>query len=218
MNKKPTIIYSSVTLEKLAKYFDFDIIYSDKKFKDWFGFKYNLLEEEKTMLDNLIQKHRLKLPAYLEEKLKVKFITPILNKVDFFTGELDDWYEMTIGHEFDNVVLSGATDYIVATGTKVPKIPYFFLQEFKPSKPSGDPEIQLLAQLITALAINQQNSIKGGYIVGQLWYFSILEKEGDKYKYYVSRNFDALSFKKLYQIYNILQAVKSEALGLCKNP
>ena len=92
-------------------------------------------------------------------------------------------------------------------------MPYFFLQKFKPSKPTGDPEIQLLAQLLTALAINGKTLIKGGLIVGQLWHFAFLEKKGDQYFYYISPALDALIPEKLHQIYRNLQAVKAEALA-----
>ena len=127
--------------------------------------------------------------------------------------KLDDWYEINITYEFEEVILKGTADYLVATGSRVPQMPYFFLQKFKPSKPTGDPEIQLLAQLLTALAINGKTLIKGGLIVGQLWHFAFLEKKGDQYFYYISPALDALIPEKLHQIYRNLQAVKAEALA-----
>ena len=213
MDDKPTLSFSNVTLSKIEQYFDVEIIYSEAIFKGWFVYDYHLSNDDKEQLDKLIKKNRLKLHAYLEEKLKAKFIIPVLNLVEFHTGQLDDWYETVISYEFEHVILNGTADYLVASGSKVPKTPFFFLSKFKPTKPSNDPELQLLLQLIAALAINEANVIKGGFIISAQWFFASLRKVENKYIYYVSPAFDALIPEKLYQIFTNLQAVKAEALA-----
>lgn len=217
MISKKKLSFSKINLKDLKNYFDIKITYTKVIFRDWFNYSYSLDETEQQVLKQLIERHALRLGAYKEEKLKVKFIGTILNQVNFLTNEIDDWYEVSIEHEFENVILTGIADYLVAAGTKEPETPYFFLQEFKASQPDQDPEVQLLAQMIATLAHNESQTIKGGYILGQLWKFAILEKIGDKsYHYYVSASFDALIYEQLKQIYINLQAVKKEAIELTK--
>lgn len=68
MSDKPTLSFSNATLSKIEQYFDVEIIYSKTAFESWFDFKYQLSEKEKIILEELIEKHNLKLTAYLEEK------------------------------------------------------------------------------------------------------------------------------------------------------
>jgi hypothetical protein len=98
---------------------------------------------------------------------------------------------------------------MVATGIDQAKKPYFFIQEFKPSLPDRNPEVQLLAELLIAMEKNKTTIMRGGYIIGQFWKFIILEKIGEnQFEYFVSPAFDALKLPDLTQIYVILQAVK----------
>lgn len=217
MDNKPTLSFSNASLNKLALYFDFELIFEERVFEDWFSFKYHLSANELDTLRSLIEKHRLKLPAYTEEKLKVKFITPILNLVDFYQDQLDDWYEVEMKQEFEHVILKGIVDYLVAEGSAVPKLPYFFLQEFKYTFPDKDPKYQLLAEMIAALEMNPSHEMKGGFIVGALWYFALLRKVEERYFFYISPGYNALDFEDLQYIFTILQSVKAEALEAITN-
>lgn len=71
--------------------------------------------------------------------------------------------------------------------------------------------------MIAATALNPSDTMKGCFVVGALWYFTLLKKVGEKYEYYISSGFDALMPKKLYQIFTNLQAVKAEALAAIAN-
>ncbi len=121
---------------------------NNSKFDDWFQYHYAISENEITFLDNLLKKHYLHLSSYFEDTLKIKFIGPILNQVDFTAEYIQDWYHASLGGEVNGVEIKGFADYMVATGTREPHKPYFFIQEFKPSIPDKDPEIQLLAELL----------------------------------------------------------------------
>jgi hypothetical protein len=166
-------------------------------------------------LEKLIQKHRRRLPLYSEEKLKMKFLSPILNQVDFLTNDFQDWYDSTISGFVNGVELKGFADMMVAKGIYEPEKPYFFIQEFKPSKPDRDPEVQLLAEMLVAIEKNNSTILRGSYIIGRNWYFVILEKIGENsYEYFVSKQFDSLELDALKQIYINLQAVK---LNYCKD-
>ncbi|MCC5946011.1 MAG: hypothetical protein JJT94_13860 [Bernardetiaceae bacterium] len=179
------------------------------KFEEWFSFDYPLSDEEISLLEKLIEKHALMLPAYQEEDLKMKFLSPIFNQVDFFTSDFHEWYEPHFSGKVNGYELKGFVNFMVAKGFDVPEKPYFFIQEFKPSIPDKNPEYQLLAEMLVAIEKNQTSIFRGGYIIGQLWKFVILEKIAEnQFEYFVSEAFDSLKIKDLKQIYVNLQAVK----------
>jgi len=182
---------------------------NDDKFKEWFEFPYSINESEMIVLSELIKKHRRLLASYSEEKLKMRFLSIILNQVDFSTNRVQDWYDISISGFVNGVELKGFADFMVAEGVKVPHKPYFFIQEFKPTQSDKDVEDQLLAEMLIAIELNQSVQIFGSFIVGQFWKFVILEKiANNQYEYFVSEAFDSLKLVDLKQIYVILQAVK----------
>ncbi len=179
------------------------------KFDDWFGFPYKFSSSEGAFLKRLIQKHHRRLTSYSEEKLKIKFIGAILNQVDFDNEPIQDWYEPSFSGKVNQAYIKGFVDFMVAKGSDVPKNPYFFIQEFKPSIPDQHPEPQLLAEMLVAIERNQKTIFRGGYIIGQYWKFVILEKiKENTFEYFVSESFDSLKLPELKQIYINLQAVK----------
>ncbi len=98
---------------------------------------------------------------------------------------------------------------MVAKGKKTPEEPYFFIQEFKRTQNTSDPEDQLLAEMLVAMEINKTNIFQGAFIIGQNWFFVVVEKlKSGNYEYFVSRQFDCLNIENLRQIYINLQAAK----------
>ena len=70
-----------------------------------------------------------------------------------------------------------------------------------------------MAELISAVELNNEISMRGAYIVGAIWNFVILEKLGkDKYQYFVSENFDSTKIEDLKGIYRNLMFVKNEII------
>ena len=179
------------------------------KFDEWFSFAYKLKPTETRLFKALIDKHIMLMMSYMEEDLKAKFLIPIFNQVDFMTDTRNDWYDASLSGIVNGVEIKGFTDYMVASGTRDPRKPYFFIQEFKPSIPDRNPEVQLLAEMLVTIEKNQTNIMRGGYIIGQFWKFIILEKvQENQFEYFTSPAFDALDFADLKKIYIILQAVK----------
>lgn len=164
--------------------------------------------DEKDLLKYLLNKHRPYFSVYSEGELKAKFITPILNKVDFMIGDVKDWYERPLRTVLNEFEIGGYTDYMVAKGEDEPELPYFFLQEYKPSVSNTPPESQLLAELIVALHLNDVPEMKGGTVQGQYWKFMIVERKETQWFYYTSKSFDAADFDDLCGIYNCLRFIK----------
>lgn len=207
-----TINYSTLTLNELEEIFDIDKNYDRNKFDAWFNHTYLFTQEERIFLEALLTKHIGIINYYTELELISKFIAPILNRVDFTVKDkhIRDWYEVSLKYEYKNITFNGRCDYVVARGYDKPVNPYFFIQEFKQASASF-PEDQLLGEMIVSLKINSSTTIKGAYIIGSVWTFVILEEiEEDKYKYFISKKYDAIEIDDLMQIYKNLQIVKRE--------
>ncbi len=205
-----TISFSTVKFADLARLVDLRQIIDDSVFAEWFGYEYPLNEDEKQLLLTLIEENRQFMLSYSEDELKMKFLAPLLNAVHFHTDHIRDWYQRPLKAKINNVILSGYTDFMVATGIKEPEKPYFFIQEFKKTKIDTDPEDQLLAEMLVAMTLNQMTIMHGAYIIGKIWNFVILTQQAQNhYEYYVSLAFDSSNPEALQQIYTNLQAVKA---------
>ena len=158
---------------------------------------------------------------YKEENLKVRFIGPILNKINFIIDDnIKDFYNEKLTYKNENFIFNGEVDFVVANtdGLFNSEKPYFFIQEFKQEKGSSEPEYQLLAELIAGVELNNQKFMKGAYIKGINWHFLILERlKKHKYQYFVSQQFDSTRIDDLTAIYKNLLFVKQEIIEMIKN-
>jgi len=154
--------------------------------------------------------------SYNEEDLKINFIAPILNKIRFKSYEknIRAFYELQMTYQTNKFILTGTIDFAVSEGLVESKKPYFFIQEFKISEEYGNPRPQLLAELISAVELNDWRFIKGAYIIGGNWHFAILEKLAlGQYQYFISQNFDSTKIEDLKLIYKNLLFVKNEIIA-----
>jgi len=188
-----------------------------KVFCNWFEAPIKISSDDNVFFDSLIKEHYFLMSSYNEEELKVKFISPILNRVKFtdVEHEIRDFYEEKITYRTDRFVLTGTTDFLVSKGLEYSKKPYFFIQEFKKSIANDDPRPQLLAELISAVELNGFKVIKGAFIIGENWNFVILDKQkNDKYQYFVSHTLNSTNINDLQQIYKNLLFVKHEIIKM----
>lgn len=149
-----------------------------------------------------------------EEDIKVFFIIPIIDLVNFYVfGKYRAFMEATIAAKLLDAqgnmqYLRGRVEFVVATGEQDPQTPFFFLNEYKPQiKAVSDPQGQLLIAMLTAQAKNNglHLPIYGLYTIGQNWFFVILQGN----EYVVSKQFDSIDENDLKQIINMLQYVKN---------
>ncbi len=201
--------FSNISFSELNKIVSLEKSYNFDKFKEWFETDFELSETDLQFLEKLRKKQYPFLFSYSEEDLKVKFIAPILNQVDFIVNKINDFYHASLKAEINGIEFNGFADYVVAKGVKEPEKPYFFVQEFKPNLGAKDVEDQLFAELLAGIAINESTLMRGAYIIGQNWRFVIMEKdENNNYTAFVSKQFDSLELDDLKQIYKNLQIVK----------
>jgi len=215
----PTYSFSKITNNELRNLVDIQKEINSNKFLDWFSNKIKISQELEEFFYQLILENIDLIYDYNEEDLKVNVIIPILNKIKFksFDNKFRDFYELQLRYETKEFIFSGTTDFVVSKGLIRSTKPYFFIQEFKKGQINAYPEPQLLAELISAVELNNQKSIRGAYIVGAIWNFVILEKLGEnKYQYFVSANFDSTKIEDLKDIYRNLIFVKNEIIEMIK--
>ncbi len=209
MSYKKRISFSHITYKDISSLVNIKQIIEDTVFHEWFDYPIFLTSDEEAFLDRLLSKHKRFLNTYSEEELKTKFIAPILNQVDFMTETVRDWYDRPLQAVINGTLLKGNVDYMVAKGIEEPERPYFFIQEFKKSRGGDvDPKNQLLAEMLVALKLNKEFTMRGAYIIGSIWNFTTLQLEDTTYTYVVSSSFDSLRIRDLQAIYKNLQAVK----------
>ena len=153
---------------------------------------------QQNMIENLF--------AWNEQEWIAKFIGPVMTLINFTTQKTNSFHERSLLAVINGVEISGRVDGIIAAGQKVPKKPYFCLQEYKKEKDTdiGDPIGQTLSAMLVAQAINNDNlPVYGGYVRGRDWFFMVLEGK----EYAISRQFDA-SEEDLFDIFRILKALK----------
>jgi len=212
-NRIPTYSYSKIKDSDLRELFSIKERIDKEIFDNWFDNSIVLESDTIEFLEKLLEEESVFIKKYNEEDLKVNFIIPILNRVNFkmIDIEIRAFYEGSLSYKTERFILQGTPDFFVAKGLFFSEKPYFFIQEFKKGRYGLDPEPQLLAELISAVELNDFSSMRGAYIVGGIWNFVILQKiEVDRYEYFVSPNFDSTKIDDLQGIYRNLIFVKNE--------
>ena len=193
-NQIPTYRYSQIRDTELKKLFEIKQNLDKSIFEQWFNNQQKINKEVEGFLNDLIAENESLVERYYEEDLKIYLISPLLNQIKFFNRdkEIRGFYELPMSYATDQFILSGTVDFVVSKGLVESTKPYFFIQEFKRHEEYGNPRPQLLAELISAVELNDWRFIKGAYITGGNWYFVILEKLAlHKYQYFISQNFDS---------------------------
>lgn len=202
---KPKLTFGNISPIELLQYFSIEEN-EDNNILDISDIEISKNSED--LLNNLIVKHKKYFIDYTEEEIKMLFISPILYDISLRENNIREWYERELSFEFDNIILSGKTDFMLASGTIIPEEPYFFIQEYKRSIPNGNPKWQLLAELLVTINKNGNKPILGSYNLGQYWHFIKLIKQDDKYIVFSSESYDSLKIDDLKIIYKNLKAVK----------
>ncbi|MCK5898160.1 MAG: hypothetical protein KAG06_03730 [Methylococcales bacterium] len=213
----PIYQYSRIRDNDLNELFEIEKNLDETIFNQWFNNEIEVDVDTQIFLENLIKDNRVLIESYNEEDLKINVISPILSRVKFksFENKIRDFYEASLIYKTDKFILKGTADFMVSEGLVESKKPYFFIQEFKRSEEYGNPRPQLLAELISAVELNDWQFIKGAYIIGGNWHFAILEKlERHKYQYFISKNFDATKVADMSLIYKNLMFVKHEIMKM----
>jgi len=216
-NNIKTYSFSKMRDSELNQLFNIEQKINKKIFNSWFDNNISITKDIYNFLEELLEEEKEYISFYDEEDLKMRFLSPILLKVNFKNADFRDFYDEKLVYKTEEFILNGEVDFTISTSLRVAKKPYFFIQEFKRAEDYSNPRPQLLAELIAGVELNSWDSIKGAYIVGAIWNFVILERvKKHTYNYYISQNFDSTKIDDLTDIYKNLFFVKNEIIEMVK--
>ena len=211
----PIYQYSKIRDIDLDKIVNISQEINHAKFNNWFINDIKIDNKDKLFLLELLKQEEDYISLYSEETLKMRFLSPLFRRINFRTAHFQDFYNEKLIYKTDKFILSGEVDFVISTGLRRAKKPYFFIQEFKRSEEYGNPRPQLLAELISAVELNGWKEIKGAYIIGENWNFVILEKlDRHKYQYFISRTFNSTFLTNLQEIFKNLLFIKNEIIQM----
>jgi len=198
--------FESWTYEDVEETFNLTSVKNSDILKKWLSSKINITENHKIIIDDLKDLLSNNFISWNEDELKMQFIAPLISMIKFATLNYKPFSQRILTLKTEKIEISGIVDFMIAHGKARPKVPYFFLHEYKQQHPSkkNDPFGQLLISMVAAQIKNKNNNpIYGVVVEGRFWYFLILEKNN----YHQSKAFDACE-DDIYQIYAILCKVK----------
>ena len=166
-----------------------------------------LSDEEKSVADVLQEQLRMMVEGWNEYDMSILFIGPIFNIIKSQHRAYRTFFNHSLKATLNNKEINGRVDGMLAKGWQIPTKPLFFLQEYKSeSGPNGDPLGQLLIEMVTAQALNNEpeQAIYGCYIIGRNWFFVVLKDN----KYAVSNVYVATQTA-IYDIVGILKKVQT---------
>jgi hypothetical protein len=175
----------------------------------WITSSFTLKEDENVMLDKIYEEIAEDGDYWNEEELKIKAVGLLFFLADITVkNKIKVFYERPLSATINGYSISVVVDCMVATPMifNSPKLPYFFLQEFKKGKgEKKDPEAQMLSAMLIAQDKNKDDKpIFGGFLVGSNWRYATLVGQN----YCISRQFDASNKQDLLQIVYILRSLK----------
>ena len=126
-----------------------------------------------------------------EEELKMHFIGPLFQLVNFEGKQFNAFAGRPLSAVVGEYELKGIVDGLIARGYLEPVTPYFCLQEYKPEKGRDiDPAGQVLAAMLAARVVNaDKEPVYGCYVLGRLWFFVTLS--GSEQTFGISDSLDA---------------------------
>ena len=138
-----------------------------------------VMAEQLPLLKKIVKNSGQKIIYWNEQELIMKHIAFILDVVDLSGADFDTFAERNLSGKVEGVEFSGIVDFLVARGRYEPREPYFFIQEYKRFKmgPNSDPQAQVLAEMLVAQNLNNQDTVYGCYIIGKYWYFVVLQNK-----------------------------------------
>jgi hypothetical protein len=176
---------------------------------DWLAVENTIKNSE------IAQLERIRLPLlknfnnWNEETLKMKFIALLLDLVNYDEiGDYQTLFDAEVKGVVDNIELKCIADFTVAkTIEDLIENPYFYFHEYKRKKnKADDPIAQVLIPSLIAQEINaDQKPIYGCYVIGEMWYFMIVNGR----EYAIDKGLNALKSDELHKIFLILKKVKT---------
>ncbi|MFK7904477.1 MAG: hypothetical protein AB8B69_05095 [Chitinophagales bacterium] len=228
----PVYKFSSFTEDMAVKAFGLKQQLKDEGYlTEWLQRAENVQvsEQEEGILKKLNRKLNLLVRTWNEQELREKFISPMVELVDFdlYDFEVLSFAERDMKIVYNQNILQGKVEWMVAKGLHTPTHPFFFIHEYKKEKDaSNDPVGQLLVTLCVAQLLNNEKPkatlfnpkpisfghlpLYGIYIVGRFWFFVRLKDN----RYYISKAYNSEGMEDLVFILKMLKAQKEMIIEL----
>lgn len=176
---------------------------------EWLSAECDLSDIDWIFLEKLRTKAEIKIDAWNEEELKMKYLSFIVEYAGYDDDEAYNvYFERPISAEVAGVKINAVVDLMIAKGVReyVQK-PYFCFHEYKREKKySDDPIAQVLLAMLAAQENNKNGKpIFGAYILGRNWHFMAMENKA----FAVSKGFDCTEKDDLRKILSVLRYFKS---------
>jgi hypothetical protein len=193
------------TIDEVEEHFGLQQTFTSTKLDAWLASNYPIPAEEHIVLEKLRNTAFLNIEYWNEEDLKIKFLAFILDIVQFDETRYKGFLERTIKVPYNGEIFGGIVDYVVATGKAEPRVPFFFIQEYKPQRRSGrDPLAQVLSAMVAARELNKPHkTMYGSYVIGRQWFFVVL----DERTYTISAAYD-ITQEDILHVVMILRGMK----------
>ncbi len=198
--------FKDCTIVKLKKIFHIAQVDSLVSLQDWLSISYLPTDLEKIIIETYQANLLENVDAWNEQELALNFIGPIIALAGFGREKyFNAFSERMLEATFGEISLSGKVDGLIAAGKEEPENPFFCLQEYKrETDPDGDPKAQVLAAMLVAQKLNDnQEPIYGAYIKGRNWFFLTLQEKS----YSISPQFDATQ-NDVFDIFRLLVGLK----------
>ncbi len=142
-----------------------------------------------------------------EEELKVYFIIPLLNFVNFDQEHYKPFLDRELSMIHHDEKIAGRVDFVVAYGKRSPKRPFFFIHEYKKEHDSSDDPLgQLMIAMVTAQHLNNDgHPVYGVYVMGRYWHFVVLE--GQNYAVHTGLNATNEEIKVIFSVLKNTKAI-----------
>jgi hypothetical protein len=192
--------------QELHNFFGIDRDFNLSLLSEWLSSDEPISDVEKQRLEEMRLNAVAKIDYWNEEELKMKFLSPLIELVNFEGKKYRTFFDRPISVEVKEIRLFGKIDMFVANGFQNPENPYFCIHEYKQeNNRDGDPKGQLLAEMLAVQALNQdERPIYGCYVLARNWYFVVLkDKKYGVSDAYVSTQDD------IYQIFKFLRFVRN---------
>lgn len=203
--------FRQCTLGLLEKLFDVEQVEYLPSLKDWMSLPTSITPFERQLIDYYQDTMRFNSQSWNEQELALNFIGPFLGILKFKSKKYNLFSERPLDEIIkdingEDIFLNGKPDGIIASGFRDPETPFFSFHEHKPeAESSSDPAAQVLAAMIVGQAKNKDKSpMYGCYIIGQNWYFLILEG-----KQYAIATPLAATGDEILDIFRIMKSLKA---------
>ena len=202
--------FSDCTLAIMEETFGLIPADSSEKLSEWTSTTHELDDLDRAIVARFCNTLQQNVSHWNEFDLSLHFIGPMFSLVSFTEKRRFNLFaQRNLEAEVQGIKIMGRVDEVIASGYRVPKIPFFAFNEYKKeTDPDGDPAGQALAAMLVGQQQNLQKSVDlplyGCYIIGATWRFMILEDN----KYAMSKRFDGAEYEDALQILRILSQLK----------